>query len=116
MEVDEFTIRLARVRERFAASLSGKVDESFACLPTMSDMGAAAIETIVMTHRQLHDMCGIAPSVGFPATGKAARAAEAVLRNPAKFKRSLTAAEVAALTAELDGLRAAAQSDLLAHG
>jgi hypothetical protein len=112
LEVDEFTIRLARVRESFATSLSGKVDDNFASLPKLSDINAAAIETIVVTHRKLHEMCGIAPSVGFPATGKAARAAEAVLRDPAKFKRSLTVAEVTAFTAELDALRAAAQSEL----
>lgn len=112
MEVDEFTEQLARIRQRFATSLNGKVDDSFACLPKLSDNDAAAIETIVVVHRRLHEMCGIAPSVGFPATGKAARAAEAVLREPAKLKRSLTPEEVAAFTAGLDALRVAAQSDL----
>ena len=112
MEVEEFTLRLSRVRERFATSLTGKVDDSFACLPKLSDKDASAIETIIAMHRRFHEMCGIAPSVGLPATGKAARAAEAVLRGPAKFRRSLTTAEVASFTTELDGLRAATQSDL----
>ena len=112
MEIAEFTLRLARVRERFATALTGKLDDSYACIPKLPDKDAAAIETIIVMHRRLHEMCGIAPSVGFPATGKAARAAEAVLRDPAKFRRSLTAAEVASFTTELDGLRAATQSDL----
>lgn len=112
MEVDEFTERLARIRERFASTLNSKVDDSFASLSHFSGGGANAIETIIVTHRRLHEMCGLAPSVGFPATGSAARAAETVLREPAKSKRQLTAQEVAAFTAQLYGLRRAAQSDL----
>ncbi len=112
MEVDEFAERLARIRERFATTLTCKVDDSFACLPKLADKGDAAIETIVTVHRKLHEMCGIAPSIGFEATGKAARAAESVLREPAKTKRPLTEQEIAALTAQLHGLRSAAQSDL----
>ena len=112
MEVDEFTERLARIRQRFAASLRSKIDDSFAALPVLSDKDADAIEAIVVTHRKLHEMCGIAPSIGFVATGKAARAAETVLREPAKSKRPLTAEEVAAFTSDIDRLRTAAQSDL----
>ena len=112
MEVDEFTKRLARIRERFANTLSSKVDDSFASLPILKDKDAGAIETIIVVHRKLHEMCGIAPSVGFPATGNAARAAEAVLREPAKLKRSLTDQEIVAFTAGLDGLRTATQSEL----
>ena len=110
MEVDELTERLARIRERFANALNSKVDDSFASLSKFS--GATGIETIVVTHRRLHEMCGLAPSVGFPETGKAARSAESVLRDPAKFKRLLTPAETVAFTVELNGLRKAAQTDL----
>jgi len=112
LEVDEFTKRLARIRERFANTLNSKVNDSFASLPKLKDKDAAAIETIIVVHRKLHEMCGIAPSVGFPATGNAARAAEAVLREPAKLKRSLTEQEIVAFTAGLDGLRTATQSEL----
>jgi hypothetical protein len=112
LEVDEFNERLARIHQRFAATLQTKVDDNFAALPKMSEQGAEAVETIVVTHRKLHDMCGIAPSIGFYATGQAARAAETVLREPAKTRRPLTADEVLAIIADLDRLRAAAQSDL----
>ena len=115
MPVDEFTERLARIRQRFAATLRGKIDDNFAALPKLSDKGADAIETIVVVHRTLHEMCGIAASVGFPATGKAARGAESVLRGPAQAKRPLTAEEAAALIAEFDYLRDAAQLDLQAR-
>ena len=112
MELDEFTERLARVRQRFAAALPSKIDDSLAALPQLSCANAGAIETLVVTHRKLHEMCGVAPSIGFPAVGKAARAAETVLREPAKTRRPLTVSEAAALRAELAGLRAAAQSEL----
>jgi hypothetical protein len=115
VQADEFTERLARIRQRFAASLQSKVDDSYAALPILSDRAAEAIEAIeaiVVTHRRLHEMCGIAPSIGFLATGTAARTAESVLREPAKTKRPLTADEVAAFTLNLDSLRVAAQSDL----
>ncbi len=112
MDQDEFTDRLARVRERFAAALPGKIEDSLAALPRLSCADANAIETLVVTHRKLHEMCGIAPSIGFPAVGKAARAAETVLREPAKARRPLTASEAEVLSLELAGLHAAAQSEL----
>jgi len=112
VEVDEFTERLARVRQRFVSSLHGKVDDSYMALTKLSEKDASAIETLVVTHRKLHEMCGIAPSIGFPATGIAARAAEAVLREPAKSRRPLTTKEVAILAEALDRLRAVTQSEL----
>lgn len=112
MAVDEFSERLARIRQRFAASLPGKIDDSLAALPKMSYADPEAIETIVVTHRKLHEMCGVAPSIGFPATGQAARAAETVLRDPAKSKRPLTSDEIAAFITRIDGLRSAAQTEL----
>ena len=112
MAADEFSERLARIRQRFAAALPGKIDDSIAALPKMSYADPEAIETIVVVHRKLHEMCGVAPSIGFPATGKAARAAESVLRAPAKSKRPLTSGEIAAFMTEIDGLRSAAQSEL----
>ncbi len=114
MSTDEFNERLARIRTRFAAALPKKIDDAFTALPVMSDKDAVAVETIVIVHRTLHEMCGVAPSLGFPATGKAARAAETVLREPAKTKRTLRTDEVKTLIAEIDALRSAAQADLQA--
>lgn len=112
MAVDEFTERLARIRERFAASLPRKINDAFNARTVMSASSANAIETVVVVHRTLHEMCGIAPTVGFPATGKAARAVETVLREPAKTKRPLRTDEVAMFVAEIGELRSAAQSEL----
>lgn len=112
MEVDEFAERLARVRQRFAAALPAKIGDGFAVLSKLTDSGTDAIETLVVTHRKLHEMCGIAPSIGFAATGTAVRAAETVLREPAKTKRPLTLEEAAAFKTALEGLRETAQTDL----
>ena len=112
MPVDEFATGLARIRQRFGDTLRSKIDENIAALPKLSDKDAAAIETIVVVHRKLHEMCGIAPSIGFPATGNAARGAEGILREPALAKRPLTTEELTALVAEFDSLRDAAQADM----
>jgi len=112
VQTDEFAERLIRVRNRFASALTGKIEDSFAAIPKLSSDDNASIEAIVVTHRRLHEMCGIAPTLGFEATGKAARAAESVVRVPAKTRRPLTPDEVESFKSELVGLRAAAQSEL----
>lgn len=112
MDRDEFARRLARIRQRFADTLPGRIDDSFAALRRLTAARPDDIETMVVTHRRLHEICGIAPTIGFPATGKAARAAESVLREPAQSRRSLTGEEAAALKRELEVLRTAAQAEL----
>ena len=112
MNDDEFNERIARIRQRFAAALPEKIDGSLVALSHLGKSDADAIETLVVTHRNLHEMCGIAPSVGFAATGIAARAAETVLREPAKAKRPLTPQEVADCRRAIEKLREAAQSEL----
>lgn len=109
---DEFNERIARVRQRFAAALPQKIEGGLAALPRLADSDADAIETLVVTHRSLHEMCGIAPSVGFAATGTAARTAETVLREPAKAKRPLTPQEITAYRTAIENLRNTAQSEL----
>ena len=111
---DEFAERLARVRARFAAALDGKIGDSFAALETMSG-GGETIEIVIAAHRRLHEMCGIAATLDFTATGEAAASAESVMGAAAKAKRALTPAEMAALKFELEALRRAAAGDLAAH-
>lgn len=112
MNEDEFNARVARIRQRFAAALPEKIDNGFAILPHLGESHADAVESLVVTHRSLHEMCGIAPSVGFAAVGAAAGAAETILREPAKMKRPLAAPEIAAFRSAIDDLRQAAQSEL----
>ncbi len=111
---DEFAERLARVRARFAAALDGKIGDSFAALETMSG-GGETIEIVISAHRRLHEMCGIAATLDFAATGEAAASAASVMGAAAKAKRALTTAEMAALKFELEALRRAANGDLAAH-
>jgi hypothetical protein len=108
---EEFTKRLARVRERFAAALDGKIGDGFAALEKMSG-GGETIETVIAAHRRLHELCGAVPALGFPATGKAARSAETVLQGAVTSKRALTAAEIVSLKAKLEALRQAAAGEL----
>lgn len=112
MPTDPFEERLARVRQRFALALAGKVNDSFAALPHLYGDAPEVMEALAVTYRRLHEMCGIAPTLGFGATGKAARAAETVLLEAYKNKRGLSTAELASLKSELGALQAAAQSEL----
>jgi len=117
MTADDFTERLARVRARFGSALQGKIADNFAALEKMSHGGDGGelIETVVSLHRCLHEMYGIAPTLGFAATGAAAGLARTTIREAAKAKRAATPAELAALKSELEGLRAAAAVDLARH-
>jgi hypothetical protein len=109
---DDFTAHVARVRERFASTLNDKIADSFAALEKMSAGGSDTIEVVIIAHRRMHEMYGIAPTLGFNATGKAAGGARAAIREAAKVKRAPTPVEVATLKIELEKLREAANADL----
>ncbi len=104
----ELTAGLARMRTRFAAALDGKIDEGFAALQEISGGGETA-EIVVVAHRRLHEICGLAPTLGFAAIGNAARSAESVVRAAALAGRALTPAEIGAFKSELEALRATAE-------
>jgi len=112
MTADDFAEHVARVRERFASRLNDKIAASFAALEKMSAGGGDSIETVIAAHRRLHEMYGIAPTLGFDATGKTAGGARTVIREAAKAKRAPTPAEIAAFRTELEKLRDAAAADL----
>jgi hypothetical protein len=112
MHVDQFEIRLARVRHRFATTLQSKIEDVAVSAEQMSDESGGVIEHISDSYRSLHGICGIGPTVGFSATGKAARIAEAALMQAYRESRGLTGKEVFSLKRALGRLRAAAASDL----
>jgi hypothetical protein len=116
MEGDQFAERLAGVRKRFAAKLPGKLAEIDAALPALVGEGKGAAAAVYTTHRKVHDLCGIGPTLGFTATGQAARACERILLQPSRGERGLTEQEMAQLKAGLVQLRAAASSDMQATG
>jgi hypothetical protein len=108
---EEFDERHERVRRRFTAALDSRIAAAFDAAQKLSAADADAIGIVVATHRLLHDMCGIAPTLGFAAIGNAARGAQEVLRVAAKERRALTPLELTAFTNTLENLRAAALAD-----
>lgn len=116
MTSDHFTLRLAAVRQRFATRLAARIASLDAMLPQMQGATRPCAEAVARAHHQLHELCGLAPALGFPATGRAARAAEEILRAPRRAERALTTAEAARLREALDGLRAAARAEPGANG
>lgn len=114
MATDPFTDRIARVRTRFATTLSGKIDETCAAIPRLTDAAPAAPVAVEEAYRCVHGIVGVGPTVGFPESGNAARAVEDVLRPAQQQQRGLTSGEIAQLTKSLQALREAAARELQA--
>ena len=113
MIVDLYMDRLARVRVRFATTLAGKIDETCAAIPRLSDpapaVGAAAVAE---AYRCVHGIVGVGPTVGFPASGSVAHDVEDILRQPQQERRGLTADETVRVTKTLQELREVAAREL----
>jgi hypothetical protein len=115
MASDQFAERLAQVRARFASKLETRIASLDEAAPLLRGDGATAIETLAVAHRGIHDLCGVGPTIGFDATGRAARDIERVLLVPLRAGRGLNESEAAALREGIGALRAAARDDLQAH-
>jgi HPt (histidine-containing phosphotransfer) domain-containing protein len=113
MAVDPFDERLAQIRLRFASRLEGKIAAVEDAAAQFSSRGASLIESLETAHRTIHELCGVAPTLGFVAIGRAARSVEQVLLQPLRAQRELTAEEAADLRSGLDELRATAGAELL---
>lgn len=85
-------------------------------LPQLHGHGATVLQYVEATHRAMHELCGIGPTVGFAATGRAARAIERMLLIACRERRGLTIAETAEFETGLKALRAAAHADSAAIG
>jgi hypothetical protein len=112
MSADPFAERLAKVRHRFVSALESKIEDTYAAIPNLSGSTPAGVEAIVAAYRRIHDIVGIGPTVGFPATGRAARDVEDVLRGPYQSGRGLTEDEILDFKKRLDALREAATREL----
>jgi len=112
MTSDPFADRLARVRHRFVSTLEGKIDDTCAAIASVSGVTPAAAAAVAEAYLCVHGMVGVAPTVGFPATGDAAHQVEDVLRAPYKTGRGLTADEISKLAPTLQALREAASREL----
>lgn len=116
MATDVFVERLAKIRIRFVAALPTKIAESDAVLPLLAGDGTASVDAVAETYRRLHGIAGTGPTIGFEATGQAAREAEAVLIQAYRAQRALTLGEVKNLKDALAALRQAAHNELQANG
>ena len=112
MAVDVFTERLAKVRSRFVATLEGKIEDTYRSLPDLSGQGHAQAQLVEETYRRIHSMVGIGPTVGFGATGRAAREVENVLLPASNAKRGLTEQEMLSFKKALHLLRETARQEL----
>jgi hypothetical protein len=112
VQPDHFSDRLEVVRKRFASSLEGKINDTYADLPHLSDGGTNAIDALANAYRRIHGICGVGRAVGFAATGLAAKDVEDVLIAAYRGQRGLSTGEIARLEKALGALAAAAQAEL----
>ena len=107
-----FAQRVGKLRARFPAKLFDKIAQANAALPQMRGDGIDAIDAVATTYRQFHDVCGIAPIIGFPATGELARLCDIILVTPFRDQRGLSAIELSALTDSIESLRVGALTEM----
>ena len=109
MTSDLFAERFAAVRQRFVAKLDARIDEIESTVPELGQAGS--METLARAHRRAHDLCGVGPTMGFVATGTAARSIEQLLLAALRASRTLTEDEIARLTDGIAVLRSAAHAE-----
>jgi chemotaxis protein histidine kinase CheA len=109
---DLFHNRLEAVRQRFASSLAGKIQDTRSQLTYLSGEADGVVDAVAATYRLIHGICGIGAAVGFASTGRAAKDVEDVLVGAYREHRGLAAEEVVRLVARLDALSAAAEAEL----
>jgi hypothetical protein len=112
MHADQYEMRLAIVRHRFATTLESKIEDAVISASHMSQGDAGVNKRISESYRSLHGICGIGPTVGFCSTGEAAHIAEAALMPADRERRGLTEREVLNLKKALEHLRVVAASEL----
>ena len=114
MTDDIFADRVAKVRQRFVATLEAKIEETSAAVPKLG--GVAPVDTaaaaVAEAYRTIHAIVGIGRTVGFPDTGRAAHEVEDVLRPPHQAGRGLNDDEISHLKDSLQTLRMIAAREL----
>ncbi|ABD08805.1 hypothetical protein RPB_4112 [Rhodopseudomonas palustris HaA2] len=108
----EFARRLARIRARFITKLDDtirSIDGTAKSMPCALTDSAAAV---ARAYRQIHDVCGIASTVGLTEAGLSARALDSLLIDPFRAQRGLTDDELAQLKDGLTALWTAALADI----
>jgi len=108
----QFESRIEAIRKRGATRFVARMQQTVADLPRMSGEGAAPADTVANAYHWLHEICGIASTIGFTSTGLSARSCDSLLVGPYRAQRGLSASELAQLTEGLESLRLTAQVEL----
>ena len=108
----QFEARIEAVRKRFAAKFAARMPRTVADLSRLSGDGAAPADIVANTYHWLHEIRGIAATIGFESTSRSARSRDTLLVGPYRAQLGLSAADLAQLTELLDSLRLAAQTEM----
>jgi hypothetical protein len=108
----QFEARIEAVRKRFAAKFVTRMQQTVVDLPRMTGEGVAPADFVANAYHWLHEICGIASTIGFQSTGLSARSCDTLLVGPYREQRGLSAAELTQLTERLESLRLTAQAEL----
>ncbi len=100
----QFAGRIDKIRARFAIRLADRIQETDAALSQMADDESR----VATAYRWFHDVSGIGPTLGFEATGLAARVCAGILVDSFRACRGLSPDELASLANGLESLRIAA--------
>ena len=112
MYADQFEVRISKVRHRFATTLESKITNALVLADRMARGEDGSAQLVSDAYRHLHNICGIGPTVGFVATGEAARAAESALRGAMSEKRKPSNDEIMSLKTALARLQTVSASEL----
>ena len=110
---EQFATRIDKIRVRFAYRLAEKLEQTDAALSQMMHDGGG-VDAIATAYRWFHDVSGIGPTLGFVATGNAARKCADILVDAFRSHRSLLPDELASLNSAFDSLRIEALRETLA--
>jgi hypothetical protein len=108
----QFEARIEAVRRRFAAKFADRMQQTIAALPGMIGDGSVPADIVAKAYHWLHEISGIAATIGFDSTGQSARSCDNLLIGPYRAQRGLSAAELAQLIDRLESLRRAAQAEI----
>ena len=108
---ERFEARIDKVRTRFASKLAEKILHTSATLPRMCENSSESSDLVANPYRWLHDVGGIALTIGFEATGQSARLCESILVEPYRAQRGLSDVEFALMAERLESLRANAHAE-----
>ncbi len=107
-----FDARMDRIRVRFAIKLVDNIQRTETTLTRMTGDGRDAAEAVATAYRWLHEVCGVAPTLGFKVIGRSARLCTAILAGPFWARRKLSADELFRLTECVRFLRGEARREM----